>query len=96
MTITPKETIKHRVETGAVIGAIALNVVTVIWAFHASSISSVLAGAVGITFLGLVLGGTIGWATTFHHWGSWWAEGRHSRGAIRGRGRDRAARDSSH
>jgi hypothetical protein len=92
MTIPPREPINLRVAAGAVIGAIALNVVTVVWAFHASSTSSVLAGAVGITFLGLVLGGAIGWATTFHHWGSWWAEGRHSRGAIRGRGRDRATR----
>jgi uncharacterized membrane protein len=88
MTSTPKKKINHRVEAGAVIGAIALNLVTLVWAFHASSASSVLAGAVGITLLGLVLGGAIGWATTFHHWGSWWVEGRHSRGAIRRQGQD--------
>jgi hypothetical protein len=91
MTITPSKTINHRITAGAIIGAIALNLVTVGWAVYASSTSSVLEAAVGITFLGLVLGGAVGWATTVQHWGSW-TEGRHNRGAIRGQRKKRAVR----
>jgi hypothetical protein len=87
MTITPRTSINHRIAAGAIIGALVLNLVTVVWAFYASLTSGIVEAAVGITFLGLVLGGAIGWATTFHHWSSWWAEGRPNRGAIRGQGK---------
>jgi hypothetical protein len=93
MTLTPRNTQSRHVVFGAVIGAAALNVVTVVWAFFASSsTSAIVAAAVGITFLGLALGGAIGWGTGSMHWAAWWAEGRHTRGAIRGQGHDRTAR----
>jgi hypothetical protein len=92
MTVTPQTTVQPRVVGGAVTGAVALNVVTVAWAFYASSTSSIIAAAVGITFLGLVFGGAVAWATASNHWSSWWVEGRHRRGAIRGQRDDATAR----
>ena len=67
----------------AIAGAVLLNIFTVVWAFHASAQTTVIA-AVALTILGGAIGGSVGWATASNRWGRWWAEGRTRRGSIRG------------
>ena len=75
MTIATSNTIRWRVIRYAIAGAILLNIVTVVWAFHASARTTVIA-AIALSFVGGALGGIIGWSTAPSRWGRWWANGR--------------------
>jgi hypothetical protein len=84
MTISTSNTNRGRVARYAVAGAVLLNIVTVVWAFHASAGTTVIA-AIVLTLVGGAIGGSFGWATASNRWGRWWAEGRTHRGPLRGR-----------
>lgn len=80
MTIATTNTIRWRVVRYAIAGAVLLNIVTLVWAFHTSARTTVIA-AIALTFVGGALGGIIGWSTAPSRWGRWWANGRTRRGA---------------
>ena len=82
MTIATTNTIRWRVVRYAVAGAVLLNIVTLVWAFHASARTTVIA-AIALTLVGAALGGIIGWSTAPSRWGRWWANGRTRRGSVR-------------
>jgi hypothetical protein len=82
MTIATTNTIRWRVVRYAVAGAVLLNIVTLVWAFHASARTTVIAG-IALTLVGAALGGIIGWSTAPSRWGRWWANGRTRRGSVR-------------
>jgi hypothetical protein len=83
MTIAAPNTSRWRITRYAIAGAILLNIITVVWALYAST-STIIIAAIALGLLGAAIGGSVGWATTPHRWGRWWAEGRTHRGSIRG------------
>ncbi len=83
MTLNTKNTLRWRIVKAAVIGAIAINIPTVVWGFYAST-STTLIGAIALAVIGAAIGGSVGWATAANRWGRWWSVSRHtSQGSIR-------------
>lgn len=84
MNVATANTNRGRVARYAIGGAVLLNIVTVVWAFHSTVRTTVIA-AVALTIVGGAIGASVGWATAANRWGRWWGEGRTHRGSIRGR-----------
>ena len=82
MTVATSNTIRWRIIRYAVAGVILLNVVTLVWAFHAS-IGTIVIGAIALGILGAALGAAVGWATTPNRDGRWWAQRRTRRHPTR-------------
>jgi hypothetical protein len=83
VTITTKNTMRWRVARAAVVGAIALNILTLVWSFYASTRTIVIA-AIVLAVIGAVLGGAVGWALAANRWSRWWSVSRTTRqGSIR-------------
>jgi hypothetical protein len=74
MTVVKTKTLRWRIARYAVAGAVLLNIVTVVWAFRASTGTTVIL-AIALTIVGGTLGGIIGWSTAPSRWGRWWANG---------------------
>ncbi|HKV66588.1 MAG TPA: hypothetical protein VJN72_00770 [Gaiellales bacterium] len=81
MTMTAN-TLRWRIARYAIAGAILLNIVTVVWAFHASA-GTIVIGAIGLGILGAALGAAVGWATAPNRDGRWWAQRRPRRRSVR-------------
>jgi sulfite exporter TauE/SafE len=84
MTVVASNTQRWRVIRYAVLGAILLNIVTLVWALLGASALTTVIAAVALAFVGAAIGGSVGWATAPNRWGRWWAEGRTDRGSVRG------------
>jgi hypothetical protein len=68
-------TMRTQVAWGAVIGAIVLNLPTLVWGWYASP-STVITGIIALAVLGAVLGGLIGWMIAPNRWDRWWKDHR--------------------
>jgi hypothetical protein len=81
MTVVASNTQRWRIIRWAVLGAIALNVVTVAWASYDFT-GSTIVGAVALAVVGALIGGSVGWATTPNRSERWWAQGRPRGGSV--------------
>jgi hypothetical protein len=83
MSAFTTNTMGRRVARYALLGAVLVNLVTVVLAFYTSGGTTIVV-AIVLAVLGGTIGGSFGWATASNRWGRWWAEGRTRRGSIRG------------
>lgn len=81
MTLT-RNTLRGRIARSAIAGAVLLNIITVVWAFYAST-RTIVIGAVSLAIVGGIIGASVGWATAPNREGRWWAQRRRGRRALR-------------
>jgi hypothetical protein len=77
-----RNTLRGRIARSAIAGAVLLNVITVVWAFYASTRTIVIAAA-SLAVLGGIIGASVGWATAPNREGRWWAQQRRTRRRLR-------------
>lgn len=75
VTSLTHNTIRGRVARYAVLGAIVLNIPTLIWAWYAST-TTIIVGVIAFAVLGAGLGAIVGWSGAPNRWDRWWMDHR--------------------